>query len=251
MNVQTEGLVLRQIQTINGRRMITILTERFGKIHAGTSLTERGKSKAALALRPFTHGQYELYINHQNYHLHQGETIQNFFKLGENIDKYMYGAYALEFADRVLVEEQPAKEFFRLVLDYLKALENREKKFQTLLLAFQWKALQISGQQPQLKNCIRCDAQEKMEYFSIEEGGVLCESCRENKDADTNVSLIYPINGGIIDAIQYFLDTPIRELEKVGITSEMAASLKILVEPYMKYHLDMKELKSERFFMEP
>jgi len=62
--------------------------------------------------------------------------------------------------------------------------------------------------------------------------------------------LIYPINGGIIDAIQYFLDTPIRELEKVGITSEMAASLKILVEPYMKYHLDMKELKSERFFME-
>jgi DNA repair protein RecO (recombination protein O) len=250
MKVQTEGLVLRQIQTVNGRRMITILTKGFGKIHAGTSLTERGRSKSALLLRPFTHGRYELFSNHQNYHLQQGETLQNFYKLGENIDKYMYGAYALEFADRFLEEEQPAEEFFYLVLDYLKALEKREKQYQTLLLGFQWKVLKLSGQQPHLKSCVQCGETNHLIYFGIPEGGILCRQCYENHSRESNDSLIYPINKGIINAIQYFFDTPILGLEKVALTSEMAFSLKTLVDPYMKYHLDIKDLNSERFFME-
>ena len=47
--------------------MITVLTKRYGKISAGTSINEGGKNKSALALRPFSYGRYDIFKNKDNY----------------------------------------------------------------------------------------------------------------------------------------------------------------------------------------
>ena len=52
MLINTEGIVLRQSKIANNRRIITLFTRRYGKITAGTSINERAKGRAALAIRP-------------------------------------------------------------------------------------------------------------------------------------------------------------------------------------------------------
>ena len=99
MITDTEGLVLRQVKAVNGRRMIVILTKRYGKISAGTSISEGGKNKTALALRPFTYGRYELFKGRDTYSINGAETLQSFYAIGEDVDKYMAASYALELTD--------------------------------------------------------------------------------------------------------------------------------------------------------
>ncbi|MBQ4650335.1 MAG: recombination protein O N-terminal domain-containing protein, partial [Firmicutes bacterium] len=60
MVTDTEAMVLKQVKTLNGRRMLLLFTKKFGKISVGTSATEGGRNKSALAVRPFTYGRYEL-----------------------------------------------------------------------------------------------------------------------------------------------------------------------------------------------
>ena len=40
MKFETEGIVLKQIKTVGGRRMIVLLSARYGKISAGSGINE-------------------------------------------------------------------------------------------------------------------------------------------------------------------------------------------------------------------
>ena len=89
MLTDTEGIVLRQVKTSYGRRMILLFSKKYGKISAGTGLNERGKGKSSLALRPFTYGRYELFKNRDSYNINGAEVLKSYYGIGEDVDKYM------------------------------------------------------------------------------------------------------------------------------------------------------------------
>ena len=126
MLTDTEGIVLRQVKTSYGRRMILLFSKKSGKISAGTGLNERGKGKSSLALRPFTYGRYELFKNRDSYNINGAEVLKSYYGIGEDVDKYMNGAYVLEFTERVLAEEVPSPGIFSLLIDFFDLLENRD-----------------------------------------------------------------------------------------------------------------------------
>ena len=95
MYTDTEGIILRQTKTVNGRRMLTLFSLKYGKISAGTGINERSRGKNALAMRPFTHGRYELFKTRDTYNINGAETIHSYYAIGEDVDKYMTCAYVL------------------------------------------------------------------------------------------------------------------------------------------------------------
>ncbi len=111
MLTDTEGIVLRQIKTSYNRRMILLFSKKYGKISAGTSIQEKGRGKSSLALRPFTYGRYELFKNRDSYNINSADVLKSYYAIGEDVDKYMNGAYVLEFTEHVLSEGVPAREF--------------------------------------------------------------------------------------------------------------------------------------------
>ena len=153
MLTDTEGIVLRQVKTSYGRRMILLFSKKYGKISAGTSIAERGKNKSSLALRPFTYGRYELFKNRDSYNINSADVLKSYYGIGEDVDKYMNGAYVLEFTERVLSEEVPAPAIFNLLIDFFDLLEMRKKGIGTLVLAYQTKVFKYSGVMPQLERC--------------------------------------------------------------------------------------------------
>ncbi len=118
MLTDTEGIVLRQIKTSYGRRMILLFSKKYGKISAGTGIAEKGRNRSSLALRPFTYGRYELFKNRDSYNINSADAIKSYYKIGEDVDKYMYGSYVLEFTERILADEIPAPGMFSLLLDF-------------------------------------------------------------------------------------------------------------------------------------
>ena len=77
MKFETEGIVLKQIKTVGGRRMIVLLSARYGKISAGSRINEGGRNKSALAMRPFTYGRYQIFKSRDIYNIDSAETISD------------------------------------------------------------------------------------------------------------------------------------------------------------------------------
>ena len=245
MITESEGIVLKQVKTVGGRRMIVLLTKRFGKISAGTSIDEKGKNRSALALRPFTYGKYELYKNADNFHLNVGETIASHYGIGGDVDKYMAASYVMEFTEKLAVEGMVCTELFRLLSDFLDIIERRTKKFGILVIAYILKALKISGHAPILEACVSCGKREALNSIDIKEGGILCGECRNS--ANSNERLIYDVEFDIVNALRYLTDQPLHKLERLALDDATLESLWRIMKAYLSYHLEISGLKSEEF----
>ena len=261
MYTDTEGIILRQVKATGGRRMVSVFTKNYGKISVGTNLNERSnKTRAALAIRPFTYGRYELFKNRDYYNLNGAETVKSFYAFGEDIEKFTLASYALELTDKVLLEENPQPRLFNILIDFLNALEKRKGSYETLLLAYMVKLLKELGFLPELnRSCVDCgkdftaaggqeNGKGRAPFFSIASNGPLCADCaaaEKNGKPEVKGRLIYPINFDIIGVIVFFADKPIASLEKVALKQEDAGLLMRILKEYFSYHLEVSNLKSE------
>ncbi len=243
MYTETEGIVLKQTKMATGRRMLVIFTKRYGKISAGTSIREGGKNRAALALRPFTYGNYQINKSGDYYHVNGCETLASHYSIGEDIDKYLCASFGMEFTDKILPEEAPAPKLFMLLTEFLNMMENRSKKYETLLVAYQIKALDMSGCAPRLENCVLCGATDHLTGFSVAEGGSICESCRQ--EPETKEGLIYHAGFDIVNVIKFLAEKPLSQLENLALDQDKQEWIQKVLRSYIEYHLDIGCLKSE------
>ncbi len=239
--ISTEGIVLKQIKTGEDRRIVVLFTEKLGKISAGSNTTYHMKSKSSAILHPFSYGKYTLYKGKGIFNINYGETIKSFYKIGENIEKYAYCSYILEFTERILAENQRDPYLFELLVDFLEIIENRNKKYLPIIRAYEIKSLIHLGMIPQLNECVRCGNKEIGVSFSIEEGGLICKECYNNN------MLIYNLSHSIIEVMNYIINNPIKKLEKLFIDDKVIELLNAFMKRYLEYHLDLEKMKSIDF----
>lgn len=246
MITDTEGIVLRQVKTSYNRKIILLFSKKYGKISAGTSIGDKGRSKSSLALRPFTYGRYELFKNRDSYNINSAEALKSYYSIGEDVDKYMNGAYVLEFTEKVLAEDIPAVGIFNLLVDFFDLLEKRDKGLGSLVLAYQVKVFKYSGVFPQINKCVICGEKKPAYKFGVKEGGIICRDCwshMENSQCDT---LIYDAKFGIVDILEYFRTNSLKNLKNMALREDTGKLLQKIVREYAAYHLDVSDLKSEK-----
>ena len=248
MIINTEGIVLRQRKIAGNRRMIVIFTRQYGKISAGTSLTEKSRSRSALALRPFTFAEYELFRGRDSYSINSASVSKSFYSIGEDIDRFMTASSFIEYLDKVLAEGEPMPKLFDLSLDFLQSVSVCNSDPETLLFAFIVKTLGMLGVAPELGCCVNCgkkpeDFGEGRKMFSVSDGGIICPECaqEEKRGAD---SLIYRPGFDIIDVFRYFESKPIKTFEKVDLKPEVRKEVRELLADYTDRYLGVDALRS-------
>ncbi|MGP1569374.1 MAG: DNA repair protein RecO [Eubacteriales bacterium] len=253
MYTETDGLVIKKIGMANGKNMLTILTRKFGKISAASSITEKNRTKSSMAVRPFSYSRFEMYKNTNNYNIVSGELLKSYYKIGEDIDKYVQAAYVMEYTEKILAEGVPSIQIYSLILDYLEMLALRKDKYTTLTLAYQLKTLKYLGAEPLLTQCVNCGKKENFTKFSIKDGGLLCCDCvtkieqdlsQKNKDMHM---LIYPVNFDMIKVVMFILKNPLKALEGMTLKPEIEVGLTDVLKEYVRCHLNVEKLKTESF----
>jgi DNA repair protein RecO (recombination protein O) len=213
MAAECEGIVIRRTRILKGRSMVLLLTDQFGKISAGTSLSERGKSRSALALRPFTVGRYQLRRDRDFINIVSGETLKSYFELAENYDKFLNASIAVELTYKALPEDAPAADIYAFLLEFLNMALRRRRDVATLTSAYFVKFLETFGVFP--------------------EAGDFRES-----------ELILTLDSDIVDVLMFLRENPISRVEKLALDSKMSAKLLGFLIRYAEAHLDIGQLKS-------
>jgi len=243
MLITTEGIVLRQRKATNGRRIIHLFTKDYGLISVGTSVSERNKKKSSLAIRPFSHGKYDIFKNRGYYNLNNMEVIESYYSLGEDVNKFINGSYVLEFLDRVLMEEHSNYNLYKLTLDYFDTLSKTKSDAYTLKLAYVVKTFGLLGIMPELKNCAVCAKECTSNHFSISDGGIICDECCLNTDKS---SLIFSTNFDIVNVLEYFINKPFKAFESIKLKPDVYEELNNLVNEYLGYYLDVNGILSDK-----
>ncbi|MCQ2547523.1 MAG: DNA repair protein RecO [Clostridia bacterium] len=247
MIVETEGMVLKQVKAVNGRRMLVIFTKKYGKLSVGTGLSEKGKSKTALAIKPFTIGNYELFKSRDFYNINNASTKKTYYSLGEDIDKYMAASYIMEWTDKALAEDMALPLLYKQLLEFMDAIVERKGEYMTLVLAYQIKALKIMGIMPYLDSCVNCGEKVDGKNFVISEGGAICKDCAHELEEMEQGNLIFKGDFNIGEAIGFLEKKSFYALQNISLKKEHMEVLQSFIKKYSKYYLDIDNLKSESF----
>ena len=248
MTMNTEGIIFRQTRMVQGRRMILLFTREYGKISVGTNMGDKGKPKSSLALKPFTYGSYQIFEGRNYYELDRADAITSYYTIGEDLDRYASASFVMELTEKMIPEGLPQPAVFSLLLEFLEELEKRKKKYETLTLAYEVKLLRILGAYPALEACVSCGREDGLEYFSIEEGGVMCRECAERVMANTQEALIFHTEFDIVKVVNYLARNPLRSFAGIALSEDVAETLQRILKAYMEYHFDLGKLKSEGLF---
>ncbi|MDR3072900.1 MAG: DNA repair protein RecO [Clostridiales Family XIII bacterium] len=211
---ECSGLVLRRTQALKGRSMLLLLTDHYGKISAGTSISERGKSGSALAVRRFTLGRYQITESRGNKNISSAETVKNYYALSEDYEKFLAASMVLEFTEKILPEDIPVPDLYQLVIDYLTLLLVRSEDFDTLTASWLMKALQNLGVLPDAENFQHDELLSSLDFVTM-------------------------------NAIAYILDNPLNAMRNLTLPTEKSMRFLRLILRYAAVQFDIGTLKSD------
>jgi DNA repair protein RecO (recombination protein O) len=138
----TEGLILKRVNFGEADRVLTVLTERFGKISVIAKGVRRITSRRAGNVEVLNKVRLHLF-KAKSYNLTEAESIETFQKLKANLTLTTYAFHIIELVDRLVPEEQKNPYVYNLALEILTILQANPR--QIFIRAFEVKLLSLLG----------------------------------------------------------------------------------------------------------
>jgi DNA repair protein RecO (recombination protein O) len=174
------GVVLRVHKLGEADRIITLLTQRHGKVRAVARGVRRTTSKFGARLEPFCHVDVQFYPGRSLDIITQVQTLDAFAPgIVTDYPRYTAASAVAETADRLAAEErEPAMRLYLLTAGALRALADGVRDPSLVLDAFLLRAMGYAGWAPAIAECARCGQPGPHRAFSVPAGGVVCPRCR-------------------------------------------------------------------------
>ena len=96
---------------------------------------------------------------------------------------------------------------------------------------YEVRLLDLLGFRPQLFHCARCGARssQKTQYFSAEEGGVLCPACGKGTVGARPISML------AIKYLRHFQRSAYTEAKRAQLSQSISREMEILMQHYLTY----------------
>jgi len=241
MLVKTEGIIIRTRDYGEGNKIITIFSSQVGKVSVMARGAKKPKSRLSSISQLFTYGQFLFHRSSPNSmgSLSQGEIIESFRDLRQDLTKTAYAAYFAELVDKIVDDGEINIYVFQLLLTVFKYLDDGIDA-EILARLVEMKMLTIGGYKPEVNQCVSCGGVENINSFSIREGGFLCEQCREE---DSYRIILLP---STIKLLRLFYHYEIERMGSVSVKRETREELKKILWLFMDHHTPLR-LKSRSF----
>lgn len=176
---KSPAIVLRQRRLGDTDKIITLYSEKYGKVDAVAKGVRRVTSRLAGHVEPLNHGSYLLARGRNLDIITQAQTIEVFQPLRDELPRLSHALYAAELMDRATEERATNAALYRLLLDTLRRLSVAEDLDLALRL-FEVALLGELGYQPELSRCANCHGPvgEEKNSWAPAAGGVVCSTCR-------------------------------------------------------------------------
>jgi DNA repair protein RecO (recombination protein O) len=180
---------------IQHNRIVTLNTLGRGKVPAVSKGVRRTHSKFGARLEPLSHVTMMCWQGRELDIVNQAEVIEAFRAVREDLSRVTKAYTLLEVVDQLAQERHANPRLYDMVLGALRVLEEQDAPL--LVPAFLLKVLALEGSAPTVDVCVSCGAVDDLVAFDLNEGGVLCRSCRRGRSlSPAGLELLRRILGG-------------------------------------------------------
>ena len=230
----TQGVVLRETQTKEADKILTVLTAGSGKLAVVARGARRKTSRIAAASQLFALSEMVLYESRGWYMLDEASTIMTFDGLRWDVELLALSSYFAEMTETVASEGENADELMALLLNALYALETMQKPRALVKAAFELKLTALAGYQPLLTECAVCGRSAPVEpVFDAAEGVVSCRAC-----AGAAAEQMLPLDPPSLAAMRHVIGAPRKRMLSFMIRGEALRRFERACETFARVQLD-------------
>lgn len=176
--IVARGIVLRETETKETDKILTVLTDKCGKIPVIARGVRRKSCKYAACAQSLAYSEWTLYQKGDWYYANEGSTLELFNGLRKDLDAMALGFYFAELTETVTAEDTPAPELLRHLLNGLYALAALGKPAALVKPAFELKLLCLAGYEPLADSCAYCGNPEpEQPMLDVVQGVLRCGTC--------------------------------------------------------------------------
>lgn len=237
---KVQGVVLKEINTGEADKIVTILTKRLGKIQALAKGARRPKSTLIAETQFLCFSDFVLFKANDMYDVRSCELIESFYNIRTDMEKLTYASHLVELVNEVSDENMSCQKLLQLLLNTLHMLANSDKPQDLIAIIFEIRLMSIIGFTPQIIECTECKtvSSENM-LFSSKLGGIICKECI-SKDK-TAIS----ISAGTLSALRYIVYSDMKKIFSFDVSDSVLCELKAVSSQFLLTHLNKKFSKLE------
>ena len=219
---RTRAITLKSINLSESDRLVTFLTENYGKIKCVAKGARKVKNRFWGSLEPMSQVNL-IYFGKENqnlYRLNQADIIESFQTIREDFGKIYKGIYFLELIDSIILEGHQDKRIFNLLQQTFCVL-SQQCKPDSLIRLFEIRLLALSGYKPQMEHCVVCKtvSENGIFKFSFTQNGILCRSCSRRVSADIEFTT------GTRNYIKKLMEVEIKNCGRIKIPKNQAEEI--------------------------
>lgn len=241
--INVQGVVLKSINLGDTDKIITIFSDKLGKIDVVAHGTRKAKSPLASSTLPFCYCKFSLYKGKNLYTLSQSQIIDSFQKIIMDLDKLSIGSYLIELVDVLNEKESKNIYILGLLLKSLYLLSESDIDLDLLKVTFEFKIISLVGYQPTVLNCVKCREKSNLRFFSVLDGGILCDKCFSNK------STVFELTDKEVELLKNIRNIKMEDLRNIKYDKTNLDRLNEILEKHILYYTE-KEFNSLKLIRE-
>lgn len=243
--VKVKGVVIKEITYKDNDKIITLLTDKLGKISCMAKGAKKTNSALLASCQLLVYSEFVLYKGTTFYHINSAEIINTFYDFRIDLDKYEMACEITKILNSLVYENIEAGGMLSLFLNTLYILAKKDLSFEYVKSVFKIKALAILGYAPSIVNCASCDCsmiENTGYYYSFSTSSVLCANCynklsNENKEKIKG-SLYVKLSQATFYAIYYILASDIKKIYSFRIDEKAENELRKISDRLYKEQLN-------------
>jgi DNA repair protein RecO (recombination protein O) len=249
---KAEAIVLKSRKYGDTSKIVTLYTKEFGKISVIAKGSRSKNNRFGGSLEPMSHISivFYKYSNRELQYISQSSIINFFPSIHNDFSRMMIAMAILEIVNNVVHSEEQNREFFNLIQNTLKFLEESRTNFDNFLIYFQVHLASIFGFQPNFNTCEICKKEldeshlQENNGFIIDKGSVICQKC-----LGKSILPHLKISFSVIRIIQKFVNSDPRLVENIHLQHDILVNIYNLMHKYLMHHITgMRNLKSIEIF---
>ncbi|NLN84213.1 MAG: DNA repair protein RecO [Firmicutes bacterium] len=179
----TQAIVLSSRNFGEADRILTLLTFERGKVRAVARGARRPRNRLAALVQPLSHIEALIMEGNQLDTLSQGQLLNSFRFLGEDLDKMSHALYLNELFEMAIEGATEVRDYFILLLTGYELLQNLDN-LQIIRAFIEVKLNILQGFAPVLSKCSICgkgseQVQEQLWNYYPDEGAIKCKGCSQ------------------------------------------------------------------------
>lgn len=239
MLLTSNAVVLKRQKLQDHDVLVTLLTDKGGKLKAIAKGAKSGKSSLAASTQPFVFGEVVLSLERDWNKIRSIDVTDPYAKFHNDLTLMAYGSYMLELTNFLLEEGVVHHKAFVNLIDTLDMLCEEDAQYDLIKTVFEIKMMMYSGYQMTVNKCQQCGL-ENHEYlwFSIENGGIICDKCKGS------MGDLWLLGKTLPKIMDYMQQKNIRTVAKTKINLVYLEKLSQLMKRYMLIHTGFSSSKS-------